>query len=144
MGEKRPLNGPTRIAPFAQPFSSCVRSNTLDDLLRDSIDEVLGDLLGRRAREAVHDYLERNCSFGREDISKHLPKFFEFLEETFGRASKTIGRAIARSLFDKLGWEFQDNPNFEFFDYLEAARARMAREVIEWAKYSSTESQIGT
>jgi len=134
--EERPMNGLTQI-PFEQRFSSYVRSNRLDDLLRDSIDEVLADLLGRRAREAVYDYLERNCSFHRENISAHMPKFCELLEETFGKASKTIGRTIAKSLFEKLGWEFQDNPNLELFDYLDAANARIMKELIERAISSS-------
>jgi hypothetical protein len=124
------MNGLTQT-PFEQGFSSYVRSNRLDDLLRDSIDEVLADLLGRQVREAVYDYLERNCSFHREDISAHLPKFLELLEETFGKASKTIGRTIARRLFQKFGWEFQDNPNLELFDYLDAAKARIMKEPTE-------------
>lgn len=130
MKEERPMNGLTQT-PFEQRFSSYLRSNRLDDLLRDSIDEVLADLLGRQVREAVYDYLERNCSFHREDISTHLPKFLELLEETFGKASKTIGRTIARRLFKKLGWEFQDNPNLELFDYLDAAKARIMKEPTE-------------
>jgi len=134
--EERPTNGLTQ-KPFEQRFSSYVRSNRVDDLLRDSIDEVLADLLGRQVREAVYDYLERNYSCRRENISAHLPKFLELLEEAFGKASKTIGRTIARRLFEKLGWEFQDTPNLELFDYLDAANARIMKELTERAISSS-------
>jgi hypothetical protein len=140
LGDERPLSGLTRMKPFAKTFASCARSSGLDDLLRASIDEILNDLLGREGRELVCGYLERNCSIGREDIPMHLPKFYELLEETFGKASKAIGRAIARNLYEKLGWEFQVDQNFEFFDCLEAARARMGRELVERTKSSSTES----
>jgi hypothetical protein len=124
------LTDPNTITPFAQRSFSDAKSITLDDFLRDSIYEVLGDLLGSHAREALYGYIERNCLFGREDIAKHLPKVFELLEETCGKASRTIGMAIARKLYHKLGLEFQDNPNFQFFDYVEAARTRIARELV--------------
>lgn len=137
LGEERPLNGLTQLS-LTRTFSSYVRSIRLDNLLRDSIDEVLGDLMGRRAREGVYEYLEKNCSCHREQISEHLPKLFELLEETFGEASKTIGIEIAKRLFEKFGWEFQHKPNFEFFDYLEAARSKVARELVERAKSSWT------
>lgn len=134
------LNGPTQSVPFAHTSSSCAKSNTLDDLLRDSKDKVLNDLLGRQATEVVYDYFEKFCSCDREDISEHLPKFLELLEEIFGKASKTIGTAIARNLFEELGWEFLDNPAFEFFDYLQAASGLLEQR----AKSSSTENSTAT
>lgn len=119
--------------PITRTLSSYVRSIKLDNLLRDSIDEVLGGLMGRRAKEGVYEYLEKNCSCHREQISEHLPKLFELLEEMFGEASKIIGIEIAKKLFEKFGWEFQRKSNFGFFDYLEVARSKVARELVEWA-----------
>lgn len=113
---------------------SSVDPKTLDELVFDSIDEVLTDLLGRKPKEAVYDYLERHYSLARDMIPKNLRKFIELLDMTFGRGSKTICKAIARRLFDKLGWEFTEIKGFELLDYLEAARARIARELIEKAK----------
>ena len=107
---------------------------TLDSSIVESVDEVLTDLLGEKTREAIYDYLERNYSFGKEHVPKNLHKFFELLDQTFGKGSKTIGNAIIRKLFEKLDWEFAEIPAFEFFDYLEAVRARIARELVEQAK----------
>ena len=112
---------------------------TLDGLLVESIDEVLIGLLGRKTREAIYDYIERNYYFNRENLPKNLHKFFELLDRTFGKGSKTIGNAIIKKLFEKLKWEFAEIPGFEFFDYLEAARARIARELIEQAKSGTKE-----
>jgi hypothetical protein len=109
-------------------------ARSLDALLAQCIDEVLSDLLGTRAREAVYDHLERNHALSRNDIPRHINKFLELLEETFGKGSKTIGKAIIRRLYEKLDWDFYDNPSYEFMDHLDAVRARIARTLVERAK----------
>jgi methylphosphotriester-DNA--protein-cysteine methyltransferase len=113
-----------------------MNAKTLNDLLAESIDEVLDHLLGRKAREAIYDHLARNYSLAREEIPKNIEKFFKVTEETFGKGSRTIARCIAKRLFEKLDWKFEDIHGFEFQDYLEAARARIARELVEKAKAS--------
>ena len=108
----------------------CAPDNTaksVDDLLLLCMDEVLRELLGRRAGEAVYDHLERNHSLARTDIPKRMNKFLELLDETFGKGSRTIWKSIIRRMYDKLEWEFYDNPGFEFMDYLDAIRARIAK-----------------
>ncbi len=132
---ERPLNGLASTTPLPGSMHAKVTEpKTLDDLVLESLDEVLADLLGRKCREAIYDHLERNYSIAREKIPKNLQKFFQLLEETFGRGSKTIGKAVIRKLFEKLGWEFGEVGPFEFFDYLDAIRARIARELVEHAK----------
>ena len=113
-------------------------ARTLDDLLQQCIDEVLSDLLGTRVREAIYDYLERNHGLSRSDIPRHMNKFCELLEEAFGKGSKTIGKAVIRRLYGKLEWNFYDTPGYEFMDYLDAIRARVARTLMEHAKSSPT------
>jgi hypothetical protein len=113
-------------------------AKSLDELLVLCIDEVLTDLLGSRTREAVYDYLERNQSLARNDIPRHLNKFLGLLEKTFGKGSKTIEKSIIKRLYDKLEWEFVEIPNFEFTDYLDAIRSRIARALVEHAKSNST------
>jgi len=112
----------------------------LNDLILDSIDEALSDLLGTRGRDLVYDHIARNYSFGREDIPLHLDEFLTLLEDTFSTGSKTIGRTVIRRLYVKLGWAFEAVPGFEFNDYLESARARIGRELFERAKIKHRES----
>lgn len=114
--------------------ASHLETKSLDDLLLESIDEALADLLGRRAREAIYDHLERNCSLARNDIPKHLNKFMGLLEETFGKGSKTIGKSVIKRLCEKLEWKFEEMPGFEFMDYLDAIRARIVKMLIDQAK----------
>jgi len=112
------------------------KPRTLNGLLSESIDQVLEDLLGRKAKEAVYDYLERNCSLARDDIPQNTEKFFNLTEETFGKGSITIARCITERLWEKLGWRFEDVHGFEFSDYLNMARARVGRELVEKVKAS--------
>jgi hypothetical protein len=100
----------------------------LDNVLVESIEETLTGLLGIKAREAIYDHLERNHLIARSEIPSHLDDFFRLLEETFGRGSRTIGRAIVRHLFAKFGWEFVEMPSYELSDYLKAVKERLERE----------------
>ena len=100
-------------------------------LLLEAIDEALTDLLGRRAREAVYDYLERNCLVARNELPTRLEAFLTLLDDTFGKGSKTIGRVVARRLYSKLEWEFIEVPGYELVDYVEAVKARIGRELVK-------------
>ena len=118
-----------QVAGSAPPIapSRCVPGTTarsLDDLLLLCIDEVLLGVLGRRPREAIYDFLERNHSLARIDVPNHLEEFMSLLEKLFGKGGKTIEKSIIRRLFDELDWQFENGPRFDFIDYIEAARAR--------------------
>jgi len=93
-------------------------------LLLESIDEALADLVGRRSRDQIYDHLATQYRYGREEIPMKIIEFCEFLEKVFQSGSKTVGRTIIRRLCERLGYEFVNVPGFEFFDYLDALRAR--------------------
>jgi hypothetical protein len=109
-------------------------AKTLNDLLLESIDDVLDNLLRRKTREAIYDYLARNYSVARDEIPGNMDKFFQLTEEAFGKGNRTIARCIVKRLFEKLEWKFENIQGFDFYDYLEFARARMARELVQKAK----------
>jgi hypothetical protein len=102
--------------------------DAIGHLLVESMDEALTGLLGKRAREAVFEHLERNCLLTREEIPNRLADFFGLMDETFGKGSKTIARVIAKRLYSKLGWEYVEIPSYEFEDYVRVARDRLDRE----------------
>lgn len=104
------------------------QTNPVSIPLLESIDEALTDLLGSRTREAVYDYLERNCSLARNEIPTRLDDFFKLLNETFGKGGSTIGKVIAKKLYAKLGWEFVEIQSYGLMDYVETARGRLEKE----------------
>ena len=79
------------------------QTDPIDALLLESMDEALTDLLGRRTREAVYDYMERNCFVARNEIPGRLDDFFKLLNETFGKGGSTIGKVIAKRLYAEAG-----------------------------------------
>lgn len=104
-----------------------LQNNAFDYLLLESVDETLSDLLGRRSRDLIYDHLATQYRYGREELPGKIYEFYEFLESTFASGGKTVGRTIVRRLSDKLGYEFVNVPGFEFYDYLDALRARYER-----------------
>jgi hypothetical protein len=138
----RPVNPLNRI--IASSFTSggllapSTTAESLDDLLLECIDEVLVDLLGRRSREAIYDCLERDQSLARTDIPEHMTLFIQLLEETFGKGSRTIWKAVVKRMYEKLEWKFYDNPGYEFIDYMEEIRGKVTRALIEHARSLST------
>lgn len=110
-------------------LTSLADNGPLDLLVLESIDETLTDLLGRKSREAVYDYLERNCLLGRIEVPRRLDEFFRLMDDTFGKGSKTIAKVIARKLYAKLGWEFVEIPSYELEDYIELLKTRIEKEI---------------
>jgi hypothetical protein len=113
-------------------------ARTIEALLGDCIDHVLSEVLGTKARAAIYDYMERNYAVAKEDIPTNMSKFFALIGEAFGNGNRTIARCIVRRMWQEMGWVFPDTPGLEFWDYMEIARARMAREAVEMAKISLT------
>jgi len=109
-------------------FGPSLQTNRFDFLLLESIDEAFADLLGRKSRDQIYDHLATQYRYGREEIPLKICEFCEFLENAFSTGSRTVGRTIIRRLCDKLGYEFVNVPGFEFFDYLDALRARSERD----------------
>ena len=115
----------------SMPFNIGIRTISLDELLLESVSETLSDLLGTRARDALFQYLERNCSLPRDQIATQSRNFFAALEEVSGKGGKTIGRAIIRRLYEKLCWDFHEIPGFEAEDYLDTVKSRLKRQLAQ-------------
>jgi len=102
------------------------RVNSSSDLLSDSIEEVLGDLLGERAKQAIYACLERQ-GLPQHQIPDHLPRFDAFLEDTFGRAGRVIETQIAERLHTQIGLELIAVPHYGLTDYVDMASRRLSR-----------------
>src|SRR5208282_2433044 len=76
--------------------SSELKAKNPETLLLEAIDQALVDLLGRRAREVIYDYLERKCYMARDEIPQRLAEFCDILHANFGKAGTTIERTIVR------------------------------------------------
>lgn len=79
----------------------------INQLLLETLDEVLVDLLGKQVRDAFYDHIERTYYIGRANIPERLGDLILILERTWGKAGKTIERSIARRLCAKLAENFE-------------------------------------
>jgi hypothetical protein len=93
-------------------------------LLLEAIDQALVDLLGRRAREAIYDHLERKCYMARDEMPHRLDEFCDILHVNFGKGGTTIERAIAKRFYSKLEKKFIDYPGYGLVDYIEKASSQ--------------------
>lgn len=133
--ERLDTKRPSSDEPHLQIPNAYSGSDAFAALLSDSIDESLTDLLGIRAREAVYDFMEREYSVARNELAQHLDQLFHLFANTFGAAGrKVIGRAFAKKVYSKLEWEFVPMADFEFADYIDAIKAKIARELVNKAK----------
>jgi hypothetical protein len=95
----------------------------LDRLLLESADESLTDLLGAKVRQATYVSLEKNYGLARKDIPGRCGEFDSSLDKVFGVGGRTIGKAIAKRLFSKLGLRFFEKPGYRIQDYVKEAKA---------------------
>ena len=102
------------------------RVNSSSDLLSDSIEKVLGDFVGERAKQAIYACLERQ-GLPQYQIPEHLPRFDTFLGDTFGRASRVIETQIAKRLYTQLGLELIAVPHYGLTDYVEMVSRRLSK-----------------
>jgi hypothetical protein len=100
--------------------------NSSSHLLSDSIEEVLGDLLGERAKQAIYACLDRQ-GLSQHQIAEHLSRFDAFLEDKFGKAGKAIEVRIAERLYTQLGLELVVVPHYGLTDYVDMVSRRMSR-----------------
>ena len=87
------------------------------------IESTISALLGSDAAEAILHCLENHFSTPRSSIPLHLQLLREVLETSIGFiASRTVERAIARTLCSRLKVSFSNSPSFTLIDHVEDAR----------------------
>jgi len=106
-------------------------------LLLESIDDTLSEILGTRVREALYDHLERHYRMGRTEIPDRLGEFLRALYEAMGVGSEAVGRAIAKTMYKKLGWEYIDVEGYQLSDHWEIIKTKAIRDIV-----NPTETQI--
>jgi hypothetical protein len=100
----------------------------LRDLLLESIDETLTDLLSARVVDALYLHLQTTHSITRDEVPYRLETLSSTLDNVFGRSHKIICRAIAKKLYAKLGLTFLDNPvERTLIQYVEEAKTKLGK-----------------
>ena len=97
-----------------------------NDVLVESIDETISDLLSRAVVDALYAHLQTFHSISRDRLPDRLDALLTSLVQIFGdHGTETITRAIARKFYLKLGLEFKYNPNRTLLEYVDEARMEL-------------------
>jgi hypothetical protein len=89
--------------------------------LMEAIDEGLR-MLGESGREVIYFRLKQSYALKKEDVPNNPEIFMECLRGIFGSGAEVIERTIIRSLYKKLGMEFEAKKGFGFMEHLNEAR----------------------
>ena len=99
-----------------------------DGVFRNALEETLTDLLGAHALNSLYLYLHKHHSVEREQLPYRIATMCTFLQETFGTCGGgTIGKLVARRLYDKLNLHFDERYGYGLLDYVEVAKTRLEK-----------------
>ena len=93
-------------------------------VLLAAIEEGLSSL-GDSPRDAIFYHLESSFQLKKENIPSNLTEFTQALERIFGPGAPYIEKAITKSLYGKLGLEFEDEKAKDLIYSADDARKRI-------------------
>lgn len=96
------------------------RKEPFNKVLLEAIDDGLLSL-GESGRRAVYFHLQSLCSIKREDIPDKIEVFVDGLRKIFGFGAEVIEKAIAKSLYKKLGLSYEEKKGYTLLDYVKDA-----------------------
>ena len=97
-----------------------------NDVLVESIDETITDLLSRAVVDALYTHLQTNYSISRNELPCRLDTLTTTLQTVFGvRSSQTITKAMAKKFYLKLGLQFIDSPSGTLLEYVDEAKMKL-------------------
>jgi hypothetical protein len=98
--------------------------NNFPKILLAAIEEGLSSL-GDSPRDAIFYHLESSFQLKKEDIPSNLTEFKQALERIFGPGAPYLEKAITKSLYAKLGLDFEDERTNDFIDSAHHAEKRI-------------------
>ena len=116
------------IEGFGRKMPSHGRGNTdFNATVLLAVNDTISSILGTAVLSALHTHLTENYRVLPEEIPYRLDTLFGVLENVLGVPSaKTIGWAIARDVYSRIGLRFTARENFTLKDYLEIAKKELA------------------
>jgi len=94
-----------------------IKQEEFEKLFMEAVDVSLKSL-GESVRQMIFFHLEKSYSIKKHDIPKKPEAFAEGLEKIFGVGALVLEKIIVKTLYSKLGLEYEDKKDFVFMDYL--------------------------
>ncbi len=102
---------PIRALPRTQ------KSERLEDLLVQAIEETLNQIFREEGASAIYDFLENESQLKREDISSKTEAFSAGLRKLLGSGAPVIEKLILKNLCNQLKLKFVQKKGHSFSDY---------------------------
>ena len=94
-----------------------------DDEVRLAVNSSVLGLVGESVLTALYRHLKYYHAISPEEVPYHLDILVGILQETFGQVgSRTVGRAIAKRFYFRMGLKFVEIKEYTLQDYLERAK----------------------
>jgi hypothetical protein len=95
--------------------------------LVEAMDEVIGEMLGRKVLKSLYTALETHYDVTKDEIPYRIETAYKILKDVFGvQGSTTISNSIVRRLYQKLGLDFEEIAGIRLMEYVEIAKRKLA------------------
>ena len=99
-----------------------------NDLLIDSVDEVVTEVLGVKVSAMLWRHYQAFLGITREEIPYQLPKLFESIETIFGTGEETVGTRVIRKLYAKANIPLEYSHSRSPVEYVEELKQILAKD----------------
>ena len=100
----------------------------VDDLLLETIGDVLNQVFGENAAKTILRHMKKSSSLKWDEIPGRIEVFAESLQKILGQGAVIIEDLILETLCQKFGLELESNRNSGFKDSIMGLRNRLERE----------------
>ena len=97
-----------------------------DQLLSESVDEVLTEVLGSKASSMFWHQWSISLGINRENLSNHLPKLFESIQAVFGAGYRSVGELAIRRAYAKANLPLDYSWNRPVLEYAQELKQILA------------------
>jgi len=103
------------------------KEKIFERLFIEAVDEGLGTL-GESGKHMIFFHLDKSYSIKKHEISRRPEVFAKGLEKIFGAGATVLQKLIIKSLYSKLGLEYEDVESRPFTDHVNWVRESNASE----------------
>ena len=94
----------------------------LDNLILETIDNALRQILGDESVKIIYKYMEKICHLKREEIIEKHGVFSTELKRLLGSGAPLAEKLILKRLYSRLQLEFKEKKNYDFSEYIKELR----------------------
>lgn len=99
----------------------------LRKILLEAVEDGLCSL-GDSPKQAIFFHLENSFEIKKDNIPANLAEFAKALEKIFGLGASYLEQLIVKSLYEKLGLEFEEVQSWTLLEYVDDAKKRLLLE----------------